>query len=68
MATKRDLDALEARLDARFGQVEARFDTMEARFNARLEHELRLLTWRVLVAMVATMSVLVSVTVAAVRL
>ena len=34
LATKRDLDAFEARIDARF---DARFEAMDARFDARLE-------------------------------
>jgi hypothetical protein len=50
VATKRDLDALEGRISARFSDTSFHF-----------ERELRLLTWRLLVAMVATMSVLVAV-------
>jgi hypothetical protein len=34
VATKRDLDALEARTDARFARIDARFDAVDARFEA----------------------------------
>jgi hypothetical protein len=34
VATKRDLDALEASMDARFAKVDARFDAVDARFEA----------------------------------
>jgi hypothetical protein len=54
VATKRDLDALETRIDGRF-------ETMEARFDSKLQLELRLMTWRLLVVVVAAMSVLVTV-------
>lgn len=55
VATKRDLDALEDRMDGRL-------DTVEARLRFSFEHEMRLLTWRLLVVIVATMSLLVAVT------
>jgi hypothetical protein len=34
VATKRDLDALEARTDSRFARIDARFDAVDARFDS----------------------------------
>jgi hypothetical protein len=41
VATRRDLELLEARIDAKFSQVEARFDQVEARFEAKLGQLMR---------------------------
>ena len=53
-ATKRDIDAL--RTETRLG-----IESLGNRFDARLERELRLLTWRLMVAMITMLSVVVAV-------
>ena len=55
-------DALESRMDARFDAMDSRFEALEGRLTAKFEYELRMLTWRLLVVLVAAMSVLVTVT------
>ncbi len=62
VATKRDLDALEERVSGRFETQTARFDNQIAVLRSDIEHELRLLTWRILVVTIAAMSLLVAVT------
>jgi len=57
LATKRDVESLGSSLRSDMG-------TLEARMGGRLDRELRLMTWRLITAMVAVMSVFV----AAVRL
>jgi len=79
LATKRDLADLGSSLRSEMGALEARMGSematlrsqmgfemgaLEARMGGRLDRELRLMTWRLITAMVAVMSVFV----AAVRL
>jgi len=64
LATKRDLDSLGQSLRSEMATVRSEMGALEARVGARLDRELRLMTWRLITAIVAVMSVLV----AAVRL
>jgi hypothetical protein len=64
LATKRDLDSLGQSLRSEMAIVRSEMGALEARVGARLDRELRLMTWRLITAIVAVMSVLV----AAVRL
>lgn len=64
VATKRDLDALQARMDVRFAQVDARFVGLEAALRAGLaetremfHREMRIMSWRVLVALLTALSI-----------
>jgi len=71
VATRRDLDALEARVNARIDAVETRIDTrieiLETHLDARLarqeasfERALRAMTWRLVTVIVAAVGSLVA--------
>jgi len=60
VATRRDLDALEARVNARIDAVETRLDARLARQEAAFERALRAMTRRLVTVIVAAVGSLVA--------
>lgn len=68
VATKRDIESLEARLESQEARLEARLESLEARVEARLDRELRDLSLRLMVAFVTTMAAFAGILLTGIRL
>ena len=60
VSTTREMEALRVDMRGLGDRVDLRFEVLSARMDARLERELRLLSWRVILAMLTLVSVAVA--------
>ena len=65
LATRHDLEALEARVDRRFAEMEQRFDlkidALRHELTATMEAGFRAQTWRLLTALIAAMGIFAAI-------
>ena len=60
LSTRRDMEAVRVDMRGLEDRVDLRFDAFSARMDARLERELRLMSWRVILAMLTLASLAVA--------